>query len=69
MSDPFLALPFGFTEIALTVGILILFFGAKKLPLIARGLGSGIRNFKGELAAPSDDAEAAENEEVERVLR
>ena len=27
----------------------MLLFGAKKLPMLARGLGTGIRNFKGEL--------------------
>jgi sec-independent protein translocase protein TatA len=29
--------------------IVVLLFGAKKLPDVARGLGHGIRNFKGEL--------------------
>ena len=48
---------FGFTEILLVFGILMLLFGAKKLPMIARGLGKGIRNFKGELQAPDDDAD------------
>lgn len=37
----------GPTEIILLVLILVLFFGAKKIPLIARGLGEGIRNFRG----------------------
>lgn len=46
---------FGVTEAILVFGIVIVLFGAKKLPLIARGLGSGIRNFKGELQAPPDD--------------
>jgi sec-independent protein translocase protein TatA len=39
----------GFWE-ALTIGgALILLFGAKKLPDLARGIGQGIRNFKGEM--------------------
>ena len=46
---------FGVTEAILVFGIVIVLFGAKKLPLIARGLGSGIRNFKGELQAPPDE--------------
>ena len=46
---------FGVTEAILVFGILMLLFGAKKLPDLARGLGSGIRNFKGELQAPPDD--------------
>ena len=41
-------------EIALILAILLLLFGAKKLPELARGLGSGIRNFKGEINAPRD---------------
>ncbi|GMR13769.1 MAG: hypothetical protein BMS9Abin29_1985 [Gemmatimonadota bacterium] len=43
----------GVTELVLILLILVFFFGAKKLPLIARGLGGAIRNFKGELR---DDA-------------
>ena len=37
---------FGVMEIALIVGLLVLLFGAKRIPLIARGLGEGIRNFR-----------------------
>ena len=39
----------GITELLLILGLLILVFGARKIPLIARGLGEGIRNFKGEM--------------------
>ena len=46
---------FGVWEAVLVFGILMLLFGAKKLPSLARGLGSGIRNFKGELQAPSEN--------------
>jgi len=45
---------FGVAEAVLIFGVLMLLFGAKKLPMLARGLGSGIRNFKGELQAPAD---------------
>ena len=58
MSSPLLGLgliTFGVAEAVLVFGILMLLFGAKKLPDLARGLGSGIRNFKGELEAPPDD--------------
>jgi sec-independent protein translocase protein TatA len=47
----------GITEILLILALLVLVFGAKKIPLIARGLGQGIRNFKGELKPPEDDPE------------
>ena len=45
---------FGVWEAVFVFGILMLLFGAKKLPDLARGLGSGIRNFKGELQAPEE---------------
>jgi sec-independent protein translocase protein TatA len=48
---------FGFWEIFLVLGVVMLLFGAKKLPLLARGLGAGIRNFKGELKTPDDGDE------------
>jgi len=58
MTGPLLGLgliTFGVAEAVLVFGILMLLFGAKKLPDLARGLGSGIRNFKGELQAPPDE--------------
>jgi sec-independent protein translocase protein TatA len=36
----------GATEIVLIVLVILLFFGAKKLPELAQGLGKGIREFK-----------------------
>ncbi|MDX1494367.1 MAG: twin-arginine translocase TatA/TatE family subunit [Longimicrobiales bacterium] len=56
---------FGVWEALLVFGILMLLFGAKKLPDLARGLGSGIRNFKGELKAPEEES-TDEADEVER---
>ena len=53
---PSLALfTFGVGEMVLVVLVIMLLFGAKKLPGLARGLGEGIRNFKGELKGPRDD--------------
>jgi sec-independent protein translocase protein TatA len=37
---------FGVAEIAFVLAVLLLLFGAKRIPLIARGLGEGLRNFK-----------------------
>ncbi|UCC24887.1 MAG: twin-arginine translocase TatA/TatE family subunit [Gemmatimonadales bacterium] len=51
----------GITELLLILGLLVLVFGAKKIPLIARGLGQGIRNFKGEIKAPEDDPESRDD--------
>jgi sec-independent protein translocase protein TatA len=39
----------GVGEVLLIVGAIVLVFGAKRIPMIARGLGEGIRNFKGGL--------------------
>jgi sec-independent protein translocase protein TatA len=36
----------GIFEILLVLALGILFFGAKRIPLIARGIGEGIRNFR-----------------------
>ena len=45
----------GFGEIALIAGILLFFFGAKRLPEIAKGLGGGIKSFKAELKEGAED--------------
>jgi sec-independent protein translocase protein TatA len=61
---PSLALiTFGIWEMLLVFGILMLLFGAKKLPMLARGLGAGMKNFKGELSAPSESETKEEEEE------
>ncbi|AFK04548.1 Sec-independent protein translocase protein tatA/E-like protein [Emticicia oligotrophica DSM 17448] len=36
----------GSTEMILILVVILFFFGAKKLPELARGLGKGIREFK-----------------------
>ena len=61
MPDPLHAIAFGFWEIFLVLAVLMLLFGAKKLPMLARGLGAGIRNFKGEMIEPPAD----EDDEIE----
>jgi sec-independent protein translocase protein TatA len=53
------ALRFGLWEMVMILGVLMLLFGAKKLPLLARGLGHGIKNFRGELKE-KDDSESDE---------
>ncbi|MDZ7690733.1 MAG: twin-arginine translocase TatA/TatE family subunit [Balneolaceae bacterium] len=37
---------FGGTEIFIIFAVVILFFGAKKIPELARGIGQGIVEFK-----------------------
>lgn len=46
---------FGVTEILVIVLFVVLFFGAKKIPIIARGLGEGIRNFRASVKEGGED--------------
>ena len=50
----------GIWELILILLIVLFFFGAKRIPVIGRGIGAGIRNFKGALrgddSPPSDRA-------------
>lgn len=47
MNDPFfLFLNLGGGEIIVVVLVFLIFFGAKNVPEIARGLGKGMREFK-----------------------
>ncbi|HET7276303.1 MAG TPA: twin-arginine translocase TatA/TatE family subunit [Longimicrobiaceae bacterium] len=61
----------GFGELVLIFAVLLLLFGAKRLPELASGMGRGIRDFKrslngldessiqGSIAQPAPQAEAA----------
>ncbi len=44
----------GIWELILIFMIVLFFFGAKRIPVIGRGIGAGIRNFKGELRESED---------------
>ena len=46
-------------HIALLLLIALLLFGAKRLPEIGRGLGSGMREFKESITAHTDMSQAA----------
>jgi sec-independent protein translocase protein TatA len=48
----------GVQELLIILGIIILIWGGKKLPEVAKGLGEGIRNFK---SALKGDEKAAES--------
>ena len=37
------------TELLIIFGIIVLLFGAKKIPELAKGIGKGIKNFKSEM--------------------
>jgi len=50
----------GFSELIVVFLIIIVLFGATRLPKIGRGLGEGIRNFKKGLKADEDGPEQLE---------
>lgn len=51
----------GFTEIAILLLILVLFFGAKRIPEIGASIGKGIKEFKRGLKSeePQEPSDAA----------
>lgn len=58
----------GTGEIILILLIVLIFFGAKKIPELAQGLGKGIREFRkaardvqDELEKPADDKKSIDN--------
>ena len=53
--------PIGWTEILVVILIIVVLFGAKKIPELMRGLGSGIKEFK--KASSIDDT----NEEQKKI--
>ncbi len=49
----------GGTEIFLIVIVLLLFFGGKRIPELAKGLGKGIREFKDASSGKESDTKEA----------
>ena len=52
----------GFQELLVILLIVIVIFGASKLPQLGKGLGEGIRNFKKGLKSEPDKALPEESE-------
>jgi sec-independent protein translocase protein TatA len=52
---------FGLGEMLLVFALLVLLFGAKKIPLIAKGLGEGIRNFRTSVKDGSEERDKLES--------
>ncbi|MDA7818451.1 twin-arginine translocase TatA/TatE family subunit [Sulfurimonas sp.] len=55
----------GGTELLIILAIVVLLFGAKKIPDLAKGLGRGIKDFKSEMK--DDTTETASNEAPKKV--
>lgn len=49
-------------EITLIVLVILLLFGAKKIPELARGIGKGMSEFKKGLKDVEDEIKSADNE-------
>ena len=52
-------------ELLIILAIIVLLFGAKKIPDLAKGLGSGIKNFK--KAIKEDDESEAQVVKSEKI--
>jgi sec-independent protein translocase protein TatA len=50
------------TELIIILVIVVLLFGAKKIPELAKGIGSGIKNFKEEMKTVDAEEEKKEVE-------
>ncbi len=53
----------GFSEILIILLIIVVLFGAKKIPELMRGLGNGIKEFK--KASSIDEDENKDNKKIE----
>ena len=53
-------------ELLLIVLVILLMFGGKKIPELAKGLGSGIKNFKKAIKDDEDEVEQNKSDEIEK---
>jgi sec-independent protein translocase protein TatA len=60
---------FGATEILVIALLVVLLFGSRRIPDIARGLGRGIRNFKEGVREPDKLDEGRTSEERDQNER
>jgi sec-independent protein translocase protein TatA len=68
MISPMLA-GLGPTELVLIIAVIVLLFGASKLPELARGSGRALRIFKAETKGLMDDDESKTDEQREIEAR
>ena len=58
----------GFPEIMLILVVVLLLFGAKRLPEIGASFGKGIREFKRSMSEASDAISAPPNDQASRQI-
>jgi sec-independent protein translocase protein TatA len=56
----------GATEWLVLLAILLLLFGANKLPAVGKGLGEGIRNFKKALKGDEEEPDKSREDKIEK---
>lgn len=67
-----LFLNLGFGEVAMIVMVILMFFGSKSIPSLARGLGKGMREFKDAANGIQREIEKSANtvtEEVQKTVK
>ncbi|HAB53618.1 MAG: preprotein translocase [Ignavibacteria bacterium RIFOXYB2_FULL_35_12] len=52
---------FGTTEILIILFVILLLFGGKKIPELAKGFGKGIRQFKNEIKDVKEELDIRED--------
>ena len=57
----------GGTELIIALVIILLLFGAKRIPELARGLGSGVREFRAGTRESEVEKKEEENEDEEQL--
>ena len=61
-------IPGGF-ELILILAVVLLLFGGKKIPQLAKGLGEGIRNFKKSVKEEEEPTEVASDTKVDEMKK
>ena len=56
-------------ELLVILVIIVLLFGAKKIPDLAKGLGSGIKNFKKAMKEDEEETTVAANDKTEQIKK
>ena len=64
-----LFLNLGFGEVAMIVMVILMFFGSKSIPSLARGLGKGMREFKDAANGIQREIEKSANIVTEEVQK
>ena len=57
----------GPTELIILLSIILLLFGAKKIPELAKGLGTGVREFKRGTSGQAEKDEVKDHKEDKRL--